>query len=66
MIPQHVRRALRRQRRRVRSLIVLTGTWRRRMCSRQALVNMSDRSLRDVGLTRYDAWYEARKPFWRA
>jgi uncharacterized protein YjiS (DUF1127 family) len=23
-----------------------------------------ERSLRDVGLTRYDALYEARKPFW--
>jgi hypothetical protein len=25
---------------------------------------MDECSLRDVGLTRYDALYEARKPFW--
>jgi uncharacterized protein YjiS (DUF1127 family) len=35
--------------------------WRRR-----ALAAMSDRSLRDIGLTRYDADWEASKPFWRA
>ncbi|MGB9392857.1 MAG: hypothetical protein WCB70_23095 [Xanthobacteraceae bacterium] len=27
---------------------------------------MSDRSLREIGLTRYDADGEASKPFWRA
>jgi len=31
-----------------------------------ALAAMSDRSLRDIGLTRYDADWEASKPFWRA
>jgi uncharacterized protein YjiS (DUF1127 family) len=66
MIPQHIRRTLHRQRRRVRGLIDLIGTWRQRMCSRQALMNMSERSLRDFGVTHYDALYEARKPFWRA
>jgi len=33
---------------------------------RHALAAMSDRSLRDIGLTRYDADWEASKPFWRA
>ena len=39
--------------------------WRRRLRDRRALAMMSDRSLRDIGLTRYDADWEARKPFWR-
>ena len=39
--------------------------WRRRSRDRRALAAMSDRSLRDVGLTRYDADWEASKPFWR-
>jgi uncharacterized protein YjiS (DUF1127 family) len=42
------------------------GEWRRRLRDRRALATMSDRSLRDIGLTRYDADWEARKPFWRA
>jgi uncharacterized protein YjiS (DUF1127 family) len=42
------------------------GEWRRRSRDRRALAAMSDRSLRDIGLTRYDADWEARKPFWRA
>ena len=39
--------------------------WRRRLRDRRALAMMSDRSLRDIGLTRYDADWEARKPFRR-
>jgi uncharacterized protein YjiS (DUF1127 family) len=39
--------------------------WRRRSRDRRTLVAMSDRSLRDIGLTRYDAAREASKPFWR-
>lgn len=42
------------------------GEWRRRSRDRRALAAMSERSLRDIGLTRYDATYEASKPFWRA
>lgn len=40
--------------------------WRRRLRDRRDLAAMSDRSLRDISLTRYDAEWEARKPFWRA
>ena len=40
--------------------------WLRRLRDRRALAAMSDRSLRDIGLTRYDADWEASKPFWRA
>jgi uncharacterized protein YjiS (DUF1127 family) len=42
------------------------GEWRRRLRDRRTLATMSDRALRDIGLTRYDADWEARKPFWRA
>jgi uncharacterized protein YjiS (DUF1127 family) len=42
------------------------GEWRRRLRDRRALAAMSDRSLQDIGLTRYDAAWEANKPFWRA
>lgn len=32
---------------------------------RRALLDLDDRLLADIGLTRDDAWREARKPFWR-
>src|SRR6516165_10123392 len=48
-----------------RRLIALVGTWRRRVGGRRELALMSDRSLRDIGLTRYDAFQEIRRPFWR-
>jgi uncharacterized protein YjiS (DUF1127 family) len=51
--------------RHVRRLIALVGTWRRRVRGRRELALMSDHSLRDIGLTRYDAVQEIRKPFWR-
>jgi uncharacterized protein YjiS (DUF1127 family) len=51
--------------RHVRRLIALVGTWRRRVRGRRELALMSDRSLRDIGLTRYDAVQEIRKPIWR-
>ena len=47
----------------LRSLI---DEWRRRARGRRELAALSDRCLRDIGLTRYDANREARKPFWRA
>ena len=42
------------------------GEWRRRSRDRRELAAMSNRALRDIGLTRYDADWEASKPFWRA
>ena len=45
--------------------IALVKTWWRRMQDRRTLATMSDQSPRDIGITRYDAFYEARKPFWR-
>jgi uncharacterized protein YjiS (DUF1127 family) len=40
------------------------GLWVTRIRSRQALAELDDRLLRDVGLTRYDAARETNKPFW--
>ena len=40
--------------------------WLGRGLSRYELRNLSDRDLRDIGLTRADAHGEAAKPFWRA
>jgi uncharacterized protein YjiS (DUF1127 family) len=49
----------------LRRALALLDIWRRRLRDRRALALMDDRSLRDLGLTRYDAFYETRKPFWR-
>jgi uncharacterized protein YjiS (DUF1127 family) len=43
----------------------LLGIWQKRLRGRRALALMDERSLRDLGQSRYDALYEARKPFWR-
>jgi len=47
-------------------LFVLIAEWVRRSESRRELGRLSDRELRDLGLTRFDATREARKPFWQA
>ena len=39
--------------------------WRARARSRLALLEMSDAMLKDIGLSRADAWRESREPFWR-
>jgi uncharacterized protein YjiS (DUF1127 family) len=44
----------------------LIKEWRRREHGRRELAALSDRCLRDIGLTRYDVRTEVRKPFWRA
>jgi len=40
--------------------------WLRRSRSRAVLARLTDRELRDVGLTRAEAERESGKPFWRA
>jgi uncharacterized protein YjiS (DUF1127 family) len=47
-------------------LSALLDEWRRRARSRRELAALCDRCLRDMGVTRYDADREMRKPFWRA
>jgi uncharacterized protein YjiS (DUF1127 family) len=39
--------------------------WLRRLRERAELARFEERDLRDLGLTRADADYELRKPFWR-
>ncbi|MBL8708972.1 MAG: DUF1127 domain-containing protein [Rhodospirillaceae bacterium] len=50
------------------SLSALAGqfqVWRERYRSRRDLMRLSDYQLKDIGLTRYDAEEEWRKPVWR-
>jgi uncharacterized protein YjiS (DUF1127 family) len=54
------------RRRSDRGWIALLKEWWRRMQDRRTLATMSEQSLRDIGISRYDAEFEARKPFWRA
>jgi uncharacterized protein YjiS (DUF1127 family) len=39
--------------------------WHERARQRRQLACLSDRMLRDIGLTRADVWAESSKPFWR-
>jgi uncharacterized protein YjiS (DUF1127 family) len=41
------------------------AVWLDRSRQRRQLAQLSDHMLRDIGLTRVDAWAEAEKPFWR-
>lgn len=46
-------------------LLAIAAEWRRRALGRAALARMSQRQLRDIGLTAADAARECAKPFWR-
>jgi uncharacterized protein YjiS (DUF1127 family) len=39
--------------------------WADRAESRRVLMKLDDRQLGDIGVSRFDAVREARKPFWR-
>ncbi len=39
--------------------------WRDRARQRAELARMSDREIRDIGVSRAEVWREVRKPFWR-
>jgi uncharacterized protein YjiS (DUF1127 family) len=47
-------------------LLSAISEWHRRLQDRRELAGLCERSLRDIGLSRYDAFHEANKPFWRA
>lgn len=47
-------------------LRALLAEWRCRARTRRGLAALRDRCLRDIGVTRYDAYREMHKPFWRA
>ncbi len=43
----------------------ILGEWWRRLRSRYELESLDDSLLRDIGLTRGEAGFEASKPFWK-
>jgi uncharacterized protein YjiS (DUF1127 family) len=49
----------------VLALITIADGWLLRRQERRQLLTFDDRMLKDIGLSRADAWAEARKPFWR-
>ncbi|TWA71576.1 uncharacterized protein YjiS (DUF1127 family) [Azospirillum brasilense] len=51
--------------RRFRALLAWVTRIREERRQRDALLSLSDRELRDIGISRYDAITEARKPLWR-
>jgi uncharacterized protein YjiS (DUF1127 family) len=38
--------------------------WQQRSAGRRELMNLTERDLRDIGISRSDAEAEANKPFW--
>lgn len=51
--------------RQLRGLLAWIAHLREQSRQRDALLSLSDRELRDIGISRYDAVTEARKPLWR-
>ena len=48
-----------------KDLVGVYTTWRERIETRHHLLDLDNRLLRDIGISRYDAIKEAAKPFWR-
>ena len=46
------------------SLVRVIETWLERRRQRLALLELGDHMLKDIGLTRLDAYREGHKPFW--
>lgn len=46
-------------------LLATVQLWLERHRQRQALLSLNDHMLKDIGVSRADAWQEAHKPFWR-
>ncbi len=44
---------------------MLIAGWIDRSLQRKALADLDDHMLRDIGIARYDAARECRKPFWK-
>jgi uncharacterized protein YjiS (DUF1127 family) len=49
-----------------RSMVDRAIEWRDRARGRRLLMEMDERSLKDIGISRSDAFQESRKPFWRS
>ena len=45
-------------------VVATFAEWRRRRRGRIQLALLDDHMLRDIGLSRAEAWYEINKPFW--
>jgi uncharacterized protein YjiS (DUF1127 family) len=41
------------------------GLWLERRRQRRALLSLNDHLLKDIGVSRAEAWLEGQKPFWR-
>lgn len=50
----------------VLQLLKLVSTWQKRSHQRRHMLQISDETLTDVGLSRADIEGEALKPFWKA
>ena len=48
----------------VRAIVATLLTWQDRLRQRQALLELDDRLLSDMGISRSDVEYEVSKPFW--
>ena len=49
----------------VTAIAAAVSLWLERSRSRRALAAFDDHQLRDIGLSRADAWRESSKCFWR-
>lgn len=47
-----------------RVVLARLDEWQLRSAGRRELLNLTERDLRDIGITRSDAQVEANKPFW--
>ena len=50
---------------RLLAIVNLVDLWLERRRQRRALVELNDALLKDIGVSRYEAYREATKPFWR-
>ena len=48
-----------------KSILQLFSQWHERTRQRRQLASLDDRALRDIGIDRASAHFEASKPFWR-
>ncbi len=46
-------------------MLATIGRWRARAHQRRQLAELTPDMLKDIGVTLADAYFEARKPFWR-
>jgi uncharacterized protein YjiS (DUF1127 family) len=49
-----------------KALLRRIGEWQQRAAERRQLMMLTDRDLRDIGISRSEAEAEASKPFWEA